>query len=277
MNHTSISEIRELLEQRGIALKKRFGQNFLIDQNARRRIVDTILAERTAPGEVWEIGPGLGSLTDLLREADLPLRLFEVDHGIIAVLKDRFGDEVPLEKGDFLKTCLPAAQRNGLPGMIVGNLPYASASAMVTTVIDRGVSPASMVFLVQKELAERFRAVPGSKAYSALSVLVQNHYSTSTVFALGGGAFFPRPEVGSTVIVMRRLPECPEPSTSEATSLLARTAFSQRRKTLRKSLTDYLSILEACGVDSSLRPERITPEQFLKMGREYHRRHGAPG
>jgi 16S rRNA (adenine1518-N6/adenine1519-N6)-dimethyltransferase len=283
VRHGSTSEIRELLESRGIALKKRFGQNFLTDESARRRILHEILGEyqrlreSSAPEmrEVWEIGPGLGSLTDLLYEAGLPLRLFEIDRGIIAVLKERYGSDVPVEEGDFLRTCKAFGPGQG-PLLITGNLPYASASAIVTTIIEEGIGPEAMVFLVQKELADRFRSSPGQKDYSALSVLVQNHYETEVRFSLGGTAFYPRPDVGSAVIVMRSLPDRPPKALSGATSLLARQAFSQRRKALRNSLKEHLPILELCGIDPGLRPERLPPEAFRRLGEEYLRRVPAP-
>lgn len=279
MRHGSISDIRELLENRGIAPKKRFGQNFLTDPGIRTRISETILGEYRRlqegavvdRGEIWEIGPGLGSLTDLLYQERLPLRLFEIDRGIIAVLKDRYGQEVPIEEGDFLKTC-KAVDDSTRPLVIAGNLPYASASAIVSTVIEAGLGPERMVFLVQKELSDRFRASPGQKDYSALSVLVQNHYNTDVLFTVPGAAFYPRPEVGSAVIVMKSRPDRPDSNVSEATSLIARQAFSQRRKALRNSLKEFLSLLEYCDVDPGLRPERLPPDVFRRLGEEYHRR-----
>lgn len=279
MRHGSISDIRALLEARNIAPKKRFGQNFLTDPGIRTRIFEMIvgeyrlLQERTGSDqrEIWEIGPGLGSLTDLLYDAGLPLRLFEIDRGLIAVLKERYGDSVPVEEGDFLKTCT-ALDATTVPLLIAGNLPYASASAIVTTIIETGRGPGVMVFLVQKELAQRFRTSPGQKDYSALSVLVQNHYTTEIRFTVGGAAFYPHPEVGSAVIVMRSRPDGPNSAVSAATSLLARQAFSQRRKALRNSLKEFAPLLEQCGVDSSLRPERLPPEVFRILGEEYHRR-----
>lgn len=272
VNHGSISDIQKILSENGIALKKRFGQNFLTDSNARMRIFSAVRSQwdelSRREGELWEIGPGLGSLTDIFVREELPVHLFEIDHGIISILDRRYEGRIPITAGDFVKTCIPAARAAG-PAMITGNLPYASASAIVTRIIEGECSPPAMVFLVQKELAHRFSAPTGNRDYSALSVLVQNHYTTDILFSVSRNAFYPRPEVDSVVIRMRRHRELPTPEETAAASMLARRAFSQRRKAIRNSLKEFSVLLEHCGVDASLRPERIPPELFLKMGRAY--------
>ncbi|MFW5643214.1 MAG: ribosomal RNA small subunit methyltransferase A, partial [Alkalispirochaeta sp.] len=207
-------------------------------------------------------------LTDLLREIDRPLRLFEIDHGLIAILRDRYGQTVAIEAGDALQTLPEASTRYGTPAMIVGNLPYASASAIVARIIETPIPVGTMLFLVQRELADRFTAMAGSKDYSALSVLVQNHYTTTTLFHVGGNAFYPRPDVGSTVIAMRERPGRLSPALSAQTSLLARTAFAQRRKAIRNSLKDYRDVINRCGIDEGLRPERLSPGDYVVLARE---------
>lgn len=266
MNHSSISDIRTLLETEGIALKKRFGQNFLVDNRVRHRIADLVvdLFNREGGGELWEIGPGIGSISDLLVDAGLPLRLFEIDHGIIAILRQRYGDTPPIEVGDFVETGVSAYRRGNVPTMICGNLPYAAASSIIARIIETPIPVRKMAFMVQTELADRLRGQVGTKDYSALSVLVQNHYTTNVVFHVSGGAFFPRPQVGSTVIVMEATGVL-DPDTQRATSKIARTAFSQRRKALRNSLREYAGAMEAAGVDPSLRPENLTPADFVSI------------
>ncbi|MFO8043432.1 MAG: 16S rRNA (adenine(1518)-N(6)/adenine(1519)-N(6))-dimethyltransferase RsmA [Alkalispirochaeta sp.] len=269
INHNSISDIQALLERYGLTLKKRFGQNFLIDATARRRIAATIADElglhAESTGELWEIGPGIGSLTTELLELNRPLRLFEIDHGLIRVLRNQFGDTVPIEEGDFVRTV--AALEGATPAAIVGNLPYYSASSMVARIIESQLAVPVMVFLVQAELADRMEASVGGKEYSALSVLVQSHYTVNTAFHISGAAFYPRPRVGSTVIVMRAREERPPRSVAIRTSYIARRAFGQRRKTLRNTLRPYLEALEAEGIDPGLRPEQLTPAQFRRIAR----------
>ena len=196
-----------------------------------------------------------------------PGRLFEIDHGIIAVLRERYGQEIPIEAGDFLVTGPAAFQLHGPPAIIVGNLPYSSASSMVARIVEEAMPVGRMVFLVQTELARRLSAAVGKKEYSALSVLVQNHYDTEIAFSVGGGAFYPRPEVGSTLIVMREKVDRLPADLTRVTSLVARTAFSQRRKALRNSLKEYRAEMNAAGIDAGLRPERLSPADFVRLAR----------
>lgn len=282
MNHSSISEIRDLLDREGLALKKRFGQNFLTDEGVRRRISECILnmyrdhTERNGDrgGEIWEIGPGLGSLTDLLVAEEVPIRLFEIDRGIISLLRRRYAQNtvvVPIEEGDFIVTGPEAIDAGHKPVLVCGNLPYASASSIVAKIIETPIPIGGMVFMVQSELADRFQASVGTKAYSALSVLVQNHYTTRALFTVPGGAFYPRPHVGSKVIAMEPIDLVTDLDLDRMTSEIARTAFSSRRKTLRNTLKGYLPALEAVGIDPGLRPERVTPGEFVAIAREVMR------
>lgn len=264
INHDSVSDVRTLLETEGLSLKKRFGQNFLTDRGIRRRLAETIDSRidsrRDPAAEVWEIGPGIGSLTALVLERlSGPLRVFEVDHGIIRILRREFGDRIAIEEGDFVRT----VRRFAAPPMaIVGNLPYYSASAMIASIVETGVAPPVMVFMVQAELADRLAAPVGTRDYSALSVLVQGYYGMDREFDVPGSAFFPRPRVGSSVVTLRRHNELPAPALTTATSAVARRAFGQRRKTLRNTLRNLVPILEELGIDPGRRPETLTPADF---------------
>lgn len=277
VNHNSISEISELLDRHGIALKKRFGQNFLIEPVMRERIGSRI-AERVAarvksapdaatvtePCQLWEIGPGLGALTDqLLQINGVRLRLFEIDHGIIRILRERYGESVRIEAGDFLQTFpgLPT------PNMIVGNLPYQSAGAMIPRIVESGLPVSDMVFLLQSEMVSRLVSPPGNKTYSAVSVLVQSHYRVQQAFSVPASAFFPRPRVDSAVALFTERDDRPDRVTTGRISFLARTAFGQRRKALRNTLRDFVPHMEICGIDPGLRPEQLAPAQFLALAR----------
>lgn len=265
-SHNSISEIRTLLDQRGIALKKRFGQNFLVDPGVRRNLGDTIAREVASlpleGQEVWEIGPGLGALTDELLRIGLEpvLRLFEIDHGVIAVLRERYGNGIPIEEGDFMHTY---RRCSALPAAVVGNLPYHGAGAILPALVESPHAVATMVFLVQREMADRLRAQPRSKAYGAVSVLVQSLYDVEMAFSVSPQCFWPVPRVDSAVIILRRRTnDPPGPQEVAVISELARAAFSQRRKTLRTTLRDHHGALEQCGIDSGLRGEALSPQQY---------------
>ncbi len=294
MNHNSVSEIRDLLSRRGIALKKRFGQNFLIDESFRSRIAAAIAdAADGVPAasrrELWEIGPGLGSLTERLMTLPFSLRLFEIDRGIIDILRSRFGDAVPIEEGDFLDSlerwvsvnvqaskdgtavggeAARSFREDAVPVAIVGNLPYHSASAMIARIVEAAVPVPAMVFLVQTELAQRLGAEVGRKDYSALSVLVQNHFRIRRVMDVPPTAFWPRPHVGSTVILLSERTDRPNAADTVILSRIARRAFAQRRKTLRNTLQPLVPLLDRLGIDPGLRAERLSPEQYLALARE---------
>jgi 16S rRNA (adenine1518-N6/adenine1519-N6)-dimethyltransferase len=192
------------------------------------------------------------------------LRLFEIDHGIIRILQERYGDRIPLVAGDFLRTF--SVQRQ-VPAAIVGNLPYQSAGAMVPRVVEQVWPVPVMVFLLQSEMVDRLTAEPGSSEFSALTVLIRNHYTVERAFSVPAGAFYPRPHVASAVAVMRAIPDRPDGPLTAEISRLARVAFGQRRKTLRNSLRPLLAEMERCGIDPALRPERLSPEQFRALAR----------
>ena len=155
MNPDSPADIRALLEVRGLALKKRWGQNFLVNRGARQRLVE-ILAPQ-AQETVWEVGPGLGSMTGLLAASAARVIAFEVDRGLVSYLGETLGDTVNISivSGDFLDTWKGTLQARGNPDRILGNLPYRSASMMIADIIESGMRPSRMVFTVQRELADR--------------------------------------------------------------------------------------------------------------------------
>ena len=234
LNYSSISEIEKVLSSHSLAMTKKFGQNFLVSPDARERIVSLI-----APGEgmdIWEVGPGLGAITHLLLKRGAHVTAFEIDHGFASILRDEaFADEdFTLIEGDALETLftLPPSF-----SVIVGNLPYNVGSQIIARVIERGLLPEKMVFTLQKEVASRMAAMPGSADYSSLSVLTQLDYVNSTAFILKPGAFHPQPNVDSAVVMMKKR-ETPLIEDKDRSFFLAmvRALFSQRRKTIKNNL-----------------------------------------
>jgi 16S rRNA (adenine1518-N6/adenine1519-N6)-dimethyltransferase len=274
LNHDSPREIREILEGRSIALKKRWGQNFLINPGARQRLITEL--DPRAGENVWEIGPGLGAMTGALLEKGCSVTAFEIDRGLCAHLQDGFGAEAgfALVQGDFLKTWKTVTRA---PDRILGNLPYRSASLMIASLIEGGAAPRLMVFTVQKELAERMTARPGSKAYSSFSVLCQAALSVTSRGDLQPGSFYPAPEVVSTVLALRPAGGAGgvEPA---MLSLVTRSLFRARRKTLRNNasgselarrfpLQTVLSVLRDLGIDPERRAEELEPAAFIALTR----------
>jgi 16S rRNA (adenine1518-N6/adenine1519-N6)-dimethyltransferase len=284
INHDSITEIRALLQMRGIALKKRFGQNFLIVPEMRQRIAETITSalaeadrdrEELPDSEIWEIGPGLGSLTDALiaRGFRDRLRLFEIDRGIIDILKERYGPAVALEEGDVMRTFPRVVEELTATGasvaervaVIAGNLPYNSAGAIIPALVEFPVPVARMVFLLQQEMVDRLSASPGSKQYAAISVLIQSHYTVKPLFSVSPGCFYPVPQVKSMVALFQRREDAPDRETTAMLSKLARLAFAQRRKTLRTTLSGYHEPLALGGIEAGLRGEVLSPEDYRRL------------
>ena len=233
LNYSSINEISAVLSENGLAMTKKFGQNFLINPEARARIVS---AAMVSPGmDVWEIGPGLGAITHLLLKAGVAVKAFEIDHGFASVLRDKaFPDEdFTLIEGDALETLFSIpfdADR------VMGNLPYNVGSEIIARLIDRRCLPPMMVFTLQKEVALRMMAKPGSEDYSSFSVLTQLDYDNTVPFTIKAGSFFPAPRVDSAVIVMRRKESYVDDDERDGFLAFIRVLFSQRRKTIRNNI-----------------------------------------
>jgi 16S rRNA (adenine1518-N6/adenine1519-N6)-dimethyltransferase len=278
MNPDSAADIRAALEERSIALKKRWGQNFLVNRGARERLV-AMLDPR--PGELaWEIGPGLGSMTELLLQRSVRLVAFEVDRGLCRHLREAHGEDAAftLVEGDFMKTWKNALAELGAPRRVLGNLPYRSASLMIAALVEGGVRPDAMIFTVQRELAERMVADPRSKAYSSFSVLCQACFSIEARGDLKPGSFYPAPEVVSTIVEMRPRQDGLDAEAVVRLSAILRGLFTARRKTLRNNLiagrftegvtgAKVAEALEAEGIDLGARAEELAPETFLRVAR----------
>lgn len=274
-NLNSKAEVRALLESRGLTLKKRFGQNFLIDAKHRERIVAALELQ---PGQkVWEIGPGIGSITQPLLAAGADLTLFEIDHGLIRVLKEFFGDSVAIVEGDFLKTFPSRLVEAGAPDKIIGNLPYSSGSVMIGELIERDLVPSTAVFTLQKEVAMRMCARPGGKEYSAFSLVCQFRSTVERLGDIGGGAFFPPPQIVSSIVRLRRRPDAPA-GEFPIYFLLVHDLFRSRRKTAANNLrvgslssragwSRIKSIADELSIDLGRRGETFSRDEVFRFAR----------
>jgi 16S rRNA (adenine1518-N6/adenine1519-N6)-dimethyltransferase len=278
MNPDSPAEIRALLDELGLALKKRWGQNFLVNRGARERLIELL-----QPGPfdtVWEIGPGLGAMSGALLARARRLVVFEIDRGMCRHLEGSFGasPSFVLVPGDFVETWQGAAASHGLPGKLLGNLPYRSASLMIASIVEGGLRPGIMVFTVQKELAERMTSPPAMKSYSSFSVLCQAVFHVALKGDLRPGSFHPAPKVISTIVEMRPRENGPSEGTLSVLSALTRGLFSARRKTIRNNLATgrcgprlsmdrALAALEREGIDPGGRAEDLAPDTFLRVAR----------
>ncbi len=275
LNYSSIKEISEVLSSHNLAMTKKFGQNFLIQQDVRERIASLIGAKEGM--KIWEIGPGLGAITSLLLSSGASVTAFEIDHGFASILRNEaFADEdFTLVEGDALSTVF---EMEGRADAVVGNLPYNVGSQIIARLIERGFLPEKMVFTLQKEVGERMIAKPSDKEYSSFSFLTQIDYENEIAFTIKPGSFFPSPRVDSAVIVMRRKDESlVEEGERESLIKLIRSLFAKRRKTIRNNLlTSSFSSLgkeriekafEKTGLNGGERAETLSYETVIALMR----------
>ena len=250
-----------------VRAKKALGQHFLTDQGVARSIVAALGADSPAR-DVLEIGPGMGVLTQyLLGRADIDLKLIEIDSESVAYLLTHFpGMEGRLMEGDYLR--LDMARIFPGPYRVIGNFPYNISSQIFFKILEDKDRVPEVVCMIQKEVADRIAEKPGSKVYGILSVLLQAWYDIEYVMSVGSGAFAPPPKVQSAVIRLRRNARTALGCDERLFKQVVKTAFNQRRKTLRNALKPLLPE----GADTSdpifdLRAERLGVEDFVRLTR----------
>jgi len=234
LNYNSASDLRAFLEREGLGMRKKFGQNFLINPSARQALVDALDAKEG--DEVWEVGPGLGAMTALLLEKGFSVTAFEIDTGFIRVLKKIFCDEkkFALVEGDVMKTW---SAREPSP-FLLGNLPYNAAAALLADLIEKGRLFTRIVVTVQKEVALRMAAAAGTKDYSSFSVLCSSAYKVKPLMLIRPQSFYPQPNVDSMGVLLESRPPRSYPNVFYP---LVRSLFSSRRKTIKNNLINFLS------------------------------------
>ncbi|MBR0223865.1 MAG: 16S rRNA (adenine(1518)-N(6)/adenine(1519)-N(6))-dimethyltransferase RsmA [Bacteroidales bacterium] len=244
--------------------KKALGQHFLTDQN----VAQAIVASLRSHGPVLEVGPGTGVLTQyLLQDPDIRLKVVEIDSESVRYLLEHFPRLAPaLYEADFLK--LDLAKLFPAEFALIGNFPYNISSQIFFKVLDCRMQIPEVVCMIQKEVAERLAAGPGSKTYGILSVLLQAWYDIEYQFTVGEGAFLPPPKVKSAVIRLTRNGRTSLDCDEDLFRKVVKTTFNQRRKTIRNSLKpilstfpklpDYIPYLDA-------RPEQLSVEEFVEL------------
>jgi 16S rRNA (adenine1518-N6/adenine1519-N6)-dimethyltransferase len=247
--------VRDLLTSRGLAPRRELGQNFVADPNTVRRIARA--AGVGAGDRVVEIGAGLGSLTLALAETGAAVTAIEVDRGVAAVLREVVAEAMALDWGALL------AGHDGW--VLVANLPYNVATPLVADLLDTVPAIDRMLVMVQKEVAERLAARPGTPAYGAVSVKVAYWAAARLVGDVPASVFVPRPNVESALVEIVRRP--PPPVEPEPLFALVRTAFGQRRKMLRRSLAGVVTPEQfaAAGVAATARPEELGLDAWVRL------------
>ena len=270
----------EILKKYDFMFQKRFGQNFLIDTHVLEKIIKS--AEITKDDLVLEIGPGIGTMTQYLCENAREVIAVEIDKNLIPILtNDTLApyDNVTVINEDILKLDLNALvqeRNNGNRIKVVANLPYYITTPIIMGLVESHVPLQNITVMVQKEVADRMQAGPGSKDYGALSLAVQ-YYATPYIAAnVPPNCFMPRPNVGSAVIRLTLHEEPPVKVKDESLLFaLIRASFNQRRKTLVNGLTNAAELklskeevqaaLEQMGLSATVRGEALTLEQFAEL------------
>src|SRR5512135_786037 len=236
--------------------KKRFGQNFLVDQNIIADIIRAIHPE--ADDNMVEIGPGLGALTRPLLKQLNKLHVVEIDRDIIARLKTEYPqDKIVIHEGDALKFDFATL---GTPLRIVGNLPYNISSPLLFHCSDYAARITDMHFMLQDEVVERMVAAPSTPAYGRLSVMLQYRFHMEKLLDVPPQSFRPAPKVNSAIVRMIPMPASEIVVRDEKLfAEVVAAAFGQRRKTLRNTLRGFLNEVEfeGLGVDAQLRAENL--------------------
>ncbi len=279
--YESKNAIVELLERNELAMSKKFGQNFLLSEEVRKRIVSYMNLSKDM--KVWEVGPGIGAITKLILEKDVYLSAFEIDHGFCRLLANQaFEDESKfrLIEGDALKTTIRTFKEEGIPDVISGNLPYNVGSVCIAKLLENKCHPKLMVYTLQKEVAQRLCANSGSKLYSSFSILAQIDYNVNIVMDINNQAFYPVPNVVSSVVEMRkRKTPLVDDDIRDTFIMVVRDLFSKRRKTIKNNIISgkcgklydkdlLIKSIENTGISLQARAEKLSVKDFIKISNE---------
>jgi len=268
-----LSEMRAMLDGRGIQLTKSLGQNFLHDQNQLRRIADA--GELASADKVLEIGPGLGPLTQLLLERAGHVLAIEKDARLLPLLRERFAQAKNLElvHDDALRV-VEDRTRAWHDYKLVANLPYSVASPILVELAQNPSRPERLVATLQLEVVRRLMARPDDDDYGLLTLLIQLRYQPKEYFKIPRGCFFPEPDVDSAcVVLIRRETALLSPELETVFDRVVKLALSQRRKMIVKLLKQQWpaekvsSALKHMDIRPDERGEKLSLEQFTELTR----------
>ncbi len=269
----------EIIQKYQFAFQKKFGQNFLIDQHVLEKIIRAAGVEKD--DMVLEIGPGIGTMTQYLAENAGKVVAVEIDKNLIPILQETLAgyDNVTVINEDILKLDIKALAQEynqGKPIKVVANLPYYITTPIIMGLFESGVPIDNITVMVQKEVADRMQAGPGTKDYGALSLAVQYYAEPYIAANVPPNCFIPRPNVGSAVIRLTRHDKPPVEVADPVLMFdLIRASFNQRRKTLQNGLNNAQNLsftkeqigtaIERMGLPATVRGEALTLEQFAGL------------
>ena len=268
-----------VLKKYNFSFQKKYGQNFLIDTNILERIISE--SEITKDDCVLEIGPGIGTMTQYLAESAKRVVAVEIDRSLIPILEDTLSgyDNVTVINEDVLKVDIESIIKeynDNKPIKVVANLPYYITTPIIMGLLENHIPAKSITVMVQKEVASRMQAGPGSKDYGALSLAVQYYAEPYIAANVPPNCFMPRPNVGSAVIRLTNWDKPPVEVKDERLMFkLIRASFNQRRKTLQNGINNspelsftkeqVVEALKKLGINENIRGEALTLEQFADL------------
>ena len=250
---------------------KKLGQNFLIDKNIIKRIADSVPINNES--EILEIGAGTGNLTEfLIGKKPKKIYLIEKDKNLFQVLKNKFKDEIEIFNEDILKFSRKDILSNN--SIIFGNLPYNISSKILTKFIfnTEKFKFRTLVFLFQKELADRIIAHVNTSNYGRLSILCNWKFDVEKVIEISPNSFYPKPKIKSTLLVFRRKNVIFSFDDPKSLEKVTNIFFNQRRKKIKKQFINLfknnLEIINKLNIDLNLRPQNLTPETYFNLAKE---------
>lgn len=267
-----MNNVKQLIDEHGFNFKKKYGQNFLTDQNILSKIVSS--SEIKEDSLVIEIGIGSGNLTKKVAPYAKQILGYEIDESLKPIITEglKAFDNVEIIYDDFLKRDIhkdiEKYQYNNI--YVIANLPYYITTPIITKFIDDGIKIDKMIIMVQKEVADRLKAKPDSKDYNSLSIFINYYFEVTKLFDVSKNAFIPKPNVDSSIVQLKRREKLLDIKNEELFFKLIRDAFQFKRKTLRNNLKNYNldaieAVLQKYNLNLSVRAEHLTIEQFIDI------------
>jgi 16S rRNA (adenine1518-N6/adenine1519-N6)-dimethyltransferase len=275
---TSPKVVQQILESQGLRPRKRFGQNFLCDENIVIKIIEA--AELTSSDSVLEIGGGLGTLTQQIAGSSQEVAVVEIDSDLVPILKTNLADfpHVQVIHEDALKLDWKGLFPDPKKFKCLGNLPYNLTSPLLEKLIEARTRIEFAIWMTQIEVAQKITASVGTRETSSLGVFVQSFCDVKILFRVSHNAFFPKPEVGSAVLKITPLAQPRFQAREESFQKIVRSSFGMRRKTLYRALCmapllnlapeKIRTMLANAGIEESRRGETLSIEEFDKIARQ---------
>lgn len=275
------SEIKKILEENNISVKKQYGQNFLMDDNIIKKICEISNIDKET--NVIEIGPGLGFLTKELSQRAKQVLCYEVDGDMIKILTNKFSSSnVIIKYQDFLKANIDEDIKKIFSSdnvIVVANLPYYITTAILTKILNESKYIKQLTVMMQQEVAQRICGTPSTKDYNALSVLIQYYTNTTNAIKVPSSVFFPAPKVDSSVVLIKKKDTITNKVLDEKYfKTFIYTIFAQRRKTLINNLKklpkfDYektSEIFSELNIDLSVRAEKLSVDEIVNLTNKFY-------